>query len=775
MAQDYTEWLAVNVLNEQQLISYRSLSRALKVHSNLAKQMLYDFHRKQNARKPGSVHATYLITGIKAAEKPQIKGTDSQQDGEDTVMQISPPFPSSSMPRPEEDEPEPILTRTVMLVKQEYLDQAKASFESVTGIHIYSLEAKGLSDIQSLTECNRKIAADYASEDPLEAWKQYGTIQNSNVKRRTQRRQPPVPAPAVAKDAASKTKSLQPTTKPTVLEKQASKDKDNQEAKPASKPSSVKATPEPPKKPPAATKRQNSDIFKSFAKGKTKPKKEESKSSVEPSQPADEAMGGFSDEEPDADEGAGDEVEEVPKVPEGKSKRQREEELQAMMDQEDEVMEDAADATPEDGVGEEDDNDAAIDKPEAKPADQPKETVTVENGRRRGRRRVMKKKTVKDEDGYLGKCAVTLSRRARIDFRSDEGRGSLGIIFRRRACAEEGEGTHGTRCQQASARRGQESRWRKAGAGQHHVFLREEVGLKGNDIQKVPTAGGTSAALTPVMLALAALLFRTLQCRIGRAEEAVDLHAHLFCFPCCIVRAANVLHYGQLMQHGSPQSKVQPTFLLCRKSSYSHLHIRLSAQSSSPLPARPATTPQFGSVSRRKLGCAGSHSFGSGQSLKCTYFASSVTRSASHASTFPRYAVWLSFRNSPDSRLQGRCGRIAHSSPKTALTISISYSFGCLIFILSCIAWNAAMEGCTSTSCAERASSSQYARGRAAGAGGVRKSSSMDRRTVQSESSIRMRAYCVWLKESHLVKPARHVASATSEGCSRVTGCIFTP
>jgi DNA polymerase delta subunit 3 len=30
-------------------------------------------------------------------------------------------------------------------------------------------------------------------------------------------------------------------------------------------------------------------------------------------------------------------------------------------------------------------------------------TVTVENGRRRGRRRVMKKKKVKDEDGYLGK------------------------------------------------------------------------------------------------------------------------------------------------------------------------------------------------------------------------------------------------------------------------------------------------------------------------------------------------------------------------------------
>ena len=54
MAQEYTEYLAATVLNEQQYVSrpietanpranrpqvnYRMLSRALKVHSNLAKQ-----------------------------------------------------------------------------------------------------------------------------------------------------------------------------------------------------------------------------------------------------------------------------------------------------------------------------------------------------------------------------------------------------------------------------------------------------------------------------------------------------------------------------------------------------------------------------------------------------------------------------------------------------------------------------------------------------------------------------------------------------------------
>ena len=49
---------------------------------------------------------------------------------------------------------------------------------------------------------------------------------------------------------------------------------------------------------------------------------------------------------------------------------------------------------------------AAEDEPDAKPETQtkqePEETVTVTDGRRRGRRRVMKKKTVQDGEGYLG-------------------------------------------------------------------------------------------------------------------------------------------------------------------------------------------------------------------------------------------------------------------------------------------------------------------------------------------------------------------------------------
>lgn len=45
----------------------------------------------------------------------------------------------------------------------------------------------------------------------------------------------------------------------------------------------------------------------------------------------------------------------------------------------------------------------STDSPEISAPAEGEATVTVQNGRRRGRRRVMKKKKVKDDDGYLGK------------------------------------------------------------------------------------------------------------------------------------------------------------------------------------------------------------------------------------------------------------------------------------------------------------------------------------------------------------------------------------
>jgi DNA polymerase delta subunit 3 len=67
------------------------------------------------------------------------------------------------------------------LAREENLEAAKARFREVSAVHVYSLEAVSLKNIQMLSTPNRLVAANFANEDPLECYKQYGVIQNLNV------------------------------------------------------------------------------------------------------------------------------------------------------------------------------------------------------------------------------------------------------------------------------------------------------------------------------------------------------------------------------------------------------------------------------------------------------------------------------------------------------------------------------------------------------------------------------------------------------------------
>ena len=87
--------------------------------------MLYDFHSKQNAKIPGSVHATYLLSGILRPVETSVVSTGRHvaHDGEDVVMQSS-PFMSSA-PHKEQDslEGEKVRVTDILLVKQEDLQR----------------------------------------------------------------------------------------------------------------------------------------------------------------------------------------------------------------------------------------------------------------------------------------------------------------------------------------------------------------------------------------------------------------------------------------------------------------------------------------------------------------------------------------------------------------------------------------------------------------------------------------------------------------------------
>lgn len=83
--------------------------------------MLFEFHRQQNAKKPGTVHATYLIAGTKRNPVATTNNDSAAKDGEDEYMQSS-PFRSSPIV-PNQDvavEDSPVLSIT--LVREEDLE-----------------------------------------------------------------------------------------------------------------------------------------------------------------------------------------------------------------------------------------------------------------------------------------------------------------------------------------------------------------------------------------------------------------------------------------------------------------------------------------------------------------------------------------------------------------------------------------------------------------------------------------------------------------------------
>ncbi|PMD29998.1 hypothetical protein L207DRAFT_520627 [Hyaloscypha variabilis F] len=388
---DYKKYLASGILTEDKVITYRILSRALKVHVNVAKEMLYDFHQKQNAKKPGTIHATYLLSGTKRLEDPIPLNGEAKKDGEDDFMQSS-PFMDSSMPQLEAGTGESSVL-SITLVREEDLEDVRSQYEHISSIHIYSLGPHPLKDLQVLSDATRELKLLTADEDPLETASKYGSIINKNVKRRTARRPPaaaaaPAPAPLASKapaPAPAAKPKPEPKTQPSTANDFFGKGKAKAKATTTAEndPPSKESTPAPG---PATLKKESSSIFKSFAKAKPKLKREGTDSSVVEDSPMR-----------DVDDEDEEETYVLPPQPskeivnsDRKARKEREEELRRMMDEEDEDEAEVVEKPKEKEV---------VKEESVEPEKEEKSVVS--GGRRRGRRRIMKKKTVKDAEGYL--------------------------------------------------------------------------------------------------------------------------------------------------------------------------------------------------------------------------------------------------------------------------------------------------------------------------------------------------------------------------------------
>ncbi|KAL8782514.1 MAG: hypothetical protein Q9213_005317 [Squamulea squamosa] len=402
-------------------------------------RLLFQFHKQQNSKKPGSVHAVYLVSGFIIPITPTNSGQPTQADGEDAYMQSS-PFMSSSMPQQEDGE-EPLAVKTVTICREEDLEEIKTKFAGQVSVHIYSLGPSTLQNIHILSECNRAAAAKCATEDPLSAGRQYGTIQNPRVKRRTGARPLPSQTAPAASRASLGSKASTPTVKAETKPNQAptskalpSKATPRSEAKPKPKdetPQQSSQQKKPATKTPAL-KREQSDIFKSFSKPPNKVSRENTASSAGGASPApkvetpaaEEALNFEDDGEmphnqpcvpslpvalesmDDASDGELLEDSMISEEKAAKSKRptrsEREDQLKKLLDDDDD--DDAADDEPTNTTEPEANNQVqsqpTVEAPE-KQAPLPS-TTTTSGGRRRGRRKIMKKKTIKDDEGYLG-------------------------------------------------------------------------------------------------------------------------------------------------------------------------------------------------------------------------------------------------------------------------------------------------------------------------------------------------------------------------------------
>lgn len=267
---------------------------------------------------------------------------------------------------------------------------------------MYSLAPHPQRDLSLLADLTKSVAEYTLKEqDATASAKKYGTIINPHVRRRT-RKGPTSAAPAAkSQPAPAKPKTEAPAAKPKVEPKE----KESNPGSVASKvnkdggDSSKESTPAPGTKPTPSLKRgASSGIMQSFAKAANMPKKPAKKSE-------DTAMALSDDGEAD------DEDMPAPKRKEKdededlrKSKKEREEELRQMMEED----EDDDDDEPEEKDDPADQEMEEAPEPEPEPKeevkDEPSEVVSsTEGGRKRGRRKVMQKKRILDDQGYMGK------------------------------------------------------------------------------------------------------------------------------------------------------------------------------------------------------------------------------------------------------------------------------------------------------------------------------------------------------------------------------------
>ncbi|CAZ84813.1 unnamed protein product [Tuber melanosporum] len=147
-----------SIIDECEVVTYRMLACRLEVHANVAKQMLYEFH-KCHKKKDESIHATYIITCERKVIEEAEDGDDDEDEDED--MNLS-PFEVT----PREKKEGFKYQKVVKLIGEERLEEVKAEIENIKTVHVHSLRPSRIKDLTVSSACSERIVNRAAIKAP---------------------------------------------------------------------------------------------------------------------------------------------------------------------------------------------------------------------------------------------------------------------------------------------------------------------------------------------------------------------------------------------------------------------------------------------------------------------------------------------------------------------------------------------------------------------------------------------------------------------------------
>ncbi|PWZ03806.1 hypothetical protein BCV70DRAFT_197999 [Testicularia cyperi] len=195
------------VQHDKRIVTYRLLSRELRIHVTDAKAALasfFDAHKSE-----GGIDATYILIGTPKPQQPNdgelldkvkqedgeakidedgdANGDDQKQSGDSTSTPVSLTSRRDVLGSRITDRQtsETVDRQTIKLVCSSQLAEAKSAFESISSCHIYSLSPGVLRDAAQLTAVQHEL---HSTKKYVEAWQQtnrgadLGAILNSSIR-----------------------------------------------------------------------------------------------------------------------------------------------------------------------------------------------------------------------------------------------------------------------------------------------------------------------------------------------------------------------------------------------------------------------------------------------------------------------------------------------------------------------------------------------------------------------------------------------------------------